>query len=326
MKSKQIFGLLLASAIVGGGFAIWRKAREAERITEEIFARGVSDVPFASSRGHVADGKLLAGKNKYSYETHGQIPGFAGVVQREDILIVVHGLNNTETKAENRFALARESLQKCGYKGLVLGYSWDGSTNWDPFGATGYRKAKHNSMATGPKLAQFLSDLHAANPKAQIRMIGYSMGARLVVEALHVLAYDPKFKDTSWKLESAHLVGAAIDNEQLQVDDRFGRPIEMRVERFFNYYSPNDSKLGKYYKPLEADRAIGRSDIENRDKAPKNYFSRDVSAELLAVNKNGDPDPAGERGKNHSAYLGIRNNDGEWKDDGALDVVSRDIS
>jgi esterase/lipase superfamily enzyme len=317
--------LLVVSALAGGGYAVWKKGREAERITEEIFARGVSDVPFASSRGHVSDGKIQLGMSKYSYETKGKIPGFDGVVPDDDIFVVVHGLNNTETKAENRFALARESLQKCGYSGTVVGFSWDGSTNRDPFGATGYREAKHNSMATGPMLAQFLSDLHAFNPDAKIRIIGYSMGARLVVEALHVLVSDPKFKGKTWKLATGHLVGAAIDNEQLQVDDRYGKPIEQRVERFYNYYSPRDSKLGKYYKPLEADRAIGRSDIEDRSKAPRNYSSKNVSSELLAVDGVGNPVPAGERGRNHSAYLGIRNDFGEWKDDGAMDVVARDI-
>jgi len=325
MSSKQIVWLLVLSAIIGGGYAVWRKGREAERITEEIFARGVSDVSFASTRGHVSNGKLQPGKSVYSYETEGQIPGLKGVVSRDDIFVVVHGLNNTETKAENRFALARESLENCGYKGVVVGFSWDGSTNWDPFGATGYREAKHNAMATGPKLAQFLADLHAANPNAKIRMIGYSMGARLIVEAICVLANDSKFKAVEWKVASAHLVGAAIDNEQLQVDERYGKPIELRVEKFFNYFSPKDSKLGKYYKPLEADRAIGRSDIEYPAKKPRNYFSRNVSDELLAVDKAGNPDPIGERGRNHSAYLGIRNDDGDWKDDGAMDVVASDI-
>ena len=32
-----------------------------------------------------------------------------------DIFVVVQGLNNSQMKAENRFALARESLQKNGY-------------------------------------------------------------------------------------------------------------------------------------------------------------------------------------------------------------------
>jgi hypothetical protein len=265
------------------------------------------------------------GKTKYSYETHGRIPGLKGVPPSGDIFIVVHGLNNTETKAENRFALARESLERCGYKGTVIGFSWDGSTNWDPFGATGYREAKHNAMGTGPKLAQFLTDLHGANPTAKIRIIGYSMGARLVVESLFVLANDAIFKNQHWHLASAHLVGASIDNEQLQVDERYGAPIELRVEKFFNYYSPNDSKLGKYYKPLEADRAVGRSDIEHPAKKPRNYFSRNVSDELLSVDKAGNPDFASERGRNHSAYLGIRNNDGVWQDDGAMDVVASDI-
>lgn len=95
--------------------------------------------------------------------------------------------------------------------------------------------------------------------------------------------------------------------------------------KLINYFSPVDSKLGKYYPPLEADKAVGRSDLEDPSKAPRNYFSHDVSEELLAVDEKGGIDPKGERGRNHSAYLGVRTDAGKWVDDGVMDVVVRDI-
>ena len=305
--------------------AAWQIARRAEAKADKAYLNGVLDIPFATTRGHVANGEITEGHDAFGYEISGRVPGMSGPTA-EDIFVVVHGLNNTETKGVNRFGLARESLQNNGYEGIVIGFSWDGATNWDPFGATGYRTAKHNAMANGPKLAQFLTDLQSANPDAKIRLIGYSMGARLVAEAVWTLDNDERFKSDDWKIASVHLVGAAIDDEHLQTDGRYGTAIERRAGLLINYFSPKDSKLGKYFPPLEADRAVGRHDLEDPSKAAKNYVSHDVTNELLTADEEGDVDRKGERGRNHSAYLGVRRDDGKWVDDGCMDVVAKDIA
>jgi hypothetical protein len=326
LKTRRYVLLLVGAAIAGGVAAAWKRARAHEAETERIFKLGVSEIPIASTRGHVKDGKVVGDESEYSYELEGSVPGLrAGVPTADDILIVVHGLNNTADKALNRFALARESLVRNGYRGVVVGFSWDGATNLDPFGATGYRFAKHNAVANGKKLAQFAVDLQRANPGAKVRLLGYSMGARAIAESLYQLNSDPKFKARGIKLESCHLVGAAIDDEHLQTDERYGRAIENCCQMFFNYFSPQDSKLGKYFTILEADRAVGRHDLEEIEHAPNNYRSRDVSSELKNVDDHGDIDGSGSLGANHSAYLGIRNDEGKWVDDGAMDVVFRDF-
>lgn len=326
-RIKRAIGLGLIAAGFVAGYVVWQKGAAAEVKTESIFAKGVFEIPYASTRGDVEDGELLAGRTRYEYKLNGSIPGLSpGVPPAADILIVVHGLNNTPTKAVNRFGLARESLQHDGYRGVVIGFSWDGSTNWDPYGATGYRKAKHNAIANGTKLAQFVADLQKANPGASIRLLGYSMGARLAVEAIYALDQDPRFARSAVRVATAHLVGAAIDDEALQTDHRYGPAIARRCLRFFNYYSPVDSKLGKYFPAMEMHRALGRRDLEHPDLAPANYASRDVSVELKETDAKGDVDPKGATGGNHSAYLGIRNNAGVWRDDGAMNVVAGDIA
>lgn len=326
-KLKGTIGLVLAAIAMAGGYVLWQRGLESERKTEAGFARGVSEIPYASTRGDVDEGELTPGHTAYEYRLNGAIPGLArGVPPSDDILIVVHGLNNTPTKALNRFGLARESLQHNGYRGVVLGFSWDGSTNWDPYGATGYRKAMHNAIANGTKLAQFVVDLQAANPHASIRLLGYSMGARLIAEAIYALDHDPRFSPSKVKIATVHLVGAAINDEALETDQRYGRSIERRCVKFFNYFSPVDSKLGLFFPAVEGHRAVGRRDLEHPDRAPRNYRSRNVSAELKDVDANGDVDPKAALGRNHSAYLGIRNNAGVWRDDGAMNVVARDIA
>ncbi len=74
---------------------------------------------------------------------------------------------------ENRFGVARQSLAKNGYEGIVVGYSWDADTQFDLGNLSGYRRAKRNAIANGKKLAQFLFDSKARCPEAQ------SAGGRL---------------------------------------------------------------------------------------------------------------------------------------------------
>ncbi len=320
MLKRFLVAALILTVLVGGAL-LWQKGVRSAARDDAVFERGLSEIAFGSTRGHFTGGVLLEGHQATSYEQQGSLPGL-GAPSAMDIFVAVHGLNNSQMKAENRFALARESLQKNGYEGVVVGWSWDGSTNWDPFGATGYREAKKNAIGNGPKLAAFLRDLAKANPGASLRVIGYSMGARVVLEALKSLDCTPP---ATRVLTSAHLVGAAIDNEEVQTDERYGSAIERQAGVFFNYFSPQDDKLGSFFPLRDADRALGQTDIEHKDKSPFNYRSHDVRKELKAVDKQGRVDPTGDLGKNHSGYLGIRDDAGVWCDDGVMDVVVEDI-
>lgn len=311
----------IALAVVGS--VIWSRGVRQAASDDQVFLNGLAPIGFASTRGHCRDGQLTTGHNRYDYSLEGGLKLTLGDVK--DVVIVAHGLNNSEMKAENRFGLARESLQINGFRGLVVGWSWDGSTNWDPFGATGYHEAKHNAIANGPKLARFLLDLHAASPKTRIHLIGYSMGARLVAETVLALDTDPKLDPAGWRVDTVHMLGAAIDDEELQIDSKYGRAIERRVGTLFNYYSPNDDKLGKFFPIKDGDRAVGRDDLEDAAKAPQNYVSRNVSSELKAVGDGGRLDPSGALGRNHSGYLGLRDDRGIWLDDGAMNVVAHDF-
>jgi pimeloyl-ACP methyl ester carboxylesterase len=302
-----------------------REMRKAALIDE--FSKGpAAFVPVVTTRGHFADGKLKDLHTDDDYAVQGEIPGWSPAVPApRDLIIVIHGLNNSEEKALYKFGIAAEALRKNGYTGGIIGFSWDGDTSKDPLGATGYRTAKKHAIGNGKKLARFLSDYHARNPGTHIRLIGYSMGARVALEAIFELAENPAYANPKWKISSVHLVGAAVDNEEVQLDERYGKAIEARVGTFFNYYSREDDKLGQFYWINEADRALGETDIENRRKKPANYVSREVERELPEVTPEGEIVPEGELGDNHSGYLGTRDAAGRLTDDGVMDVVARDI-
>ncbi len=284
-------------------------------------------IPVISTRGHFVNGELRPGDEPYSYDLVDGAEGPAAWNSLSgDVIIVIHGFNNSAEKASVKFHTAELSLRSCGFAGSIIGYSWDANTQKDPFGTTGYHEGRGNAIANGRKLASFIADCKREHPEARIHLIGYSMGARLVLETLLALDNDPRFAESDdLQVASVHLVGAAVDNEEVEQQQRYGIAVESRTQWLYNYYSREDNALGMFYPLKEGDRALGEGDIEHAERAPRNYQSIDIESELLEIDKS-TGQPASETGDNHSACLGILGEDGELLDDGIMDVVLRQIN
>jgi pimeloyl-ACP methyl ester carboxylesterase len=157
-----------------------------------------------------------------------------------------------------------------------------------------------------------------------VHLIGYSMGARVALETLLSAETDEEFGG-DWQIEAVHLVGAAVDNEEVELGERYGAAIERRCRLLVNYYSPADDKLSRFFPLLEGDSALGQVDIEHAARAPDNYQSLDVRAELISYDEDGEPVPD-KTGENHSGYLGNRSAGGELLDDGVMGLVAAEIA
>jgi len=279
-------------------------------------------VPTVNTRGHLRNGTINPGHNKYDYTIVGAIPGLTpGTLRPDDLFIVIHGFNNTPMKAANILALASRSLRENGYDGAIVGFSWDANTQSDPWNMTGFHECRRNSCENGSKLARFVLEYKARCPNTRVHILGYSIGCRLALETALALYTDPAFADTSTRIDSIFLAGAAVDNEEVQTDEKYGAAIQNRVGVLYNFYSLEDNVLGALYPLKETDRALGETDIENPDMAPANYVSVDVEDELRTVTKSGIVSNK-DFGDNHLGCLGIWDEDGNLADDGVMNVVA----
>ncbi len=272
-------------------------------------------LPMVSTRGHVEefdtlnplkqkDPEIITGHTTIDYDVIGDIPGLYTDESPDEIVIFVHGWNNNEVEAMNNFETLQESLKVNGYNYPLIGYTWDSeTTSPDDTVFLDFDDAKMISELNGPKLAQFIMDYKCDNPSTDVRLVGHSMGTRVILNAIDTLDKN----NNCGKLASVHFIGSAVDNEEVGMGD-FGGSIQSQVVQLFNKYSHDDSALSGWYYAEEGDQALGENGVECGIALPTNYSEEDVTSIV---------------GSDHSGYIlqkgGIVDKIiQDWNDTGAI--------
>jgi pimeloyl-ACP methyl ester carboxylesterase len=244
--------------------------------------------------------------------------------------VISNSDQNILDTATEIFERVRMSLDNMGYAFPLIGFSWDSDTE---ISSNGWEIAKEIARDNGPKLAQFIIDLkdwcNQQDPgkDIKIRLIGHSLGSRVILSALDNLSKSNQWDD---KITSVHLMGAAVDDDEVSKNPNdvsegtikfaYGTAIENTVFSFYNLVNPEDDVLEPgyiayywlgwlpipiysnynylenqpvYYPYFEQDLALGQngiqSDILQQDR-PTNYLDiSDTDQEIPNFqNANGD--------------------------------------
>jgi len=263
------------------------------------------ETPIVSTRGHFEDTnkvfpwfistiRLAKGHTVKSFDTKGDIPGLERGECPEEIVIYVHGFQNSKDDAIENFNRANKSLKSNGYKFPVIGFSWDSDQ-----GELDWSDAQKVATMNGEKLAEFIKVFECKCPNTKVRIVSHSLGARVVLEALDTLKLYNDFRAcfcTTFKIQSVALLGAAVDNEEVQISD-YGEAIEkVVVGDVWNYWNSEDDILSGLYGAanitsggISIDQALGEDGSEKGIKKPKNFHDEDVTKEV---------------GDDHSGYNG----------------------
>ncbi|SIR17007.1 Protein of unknown function [Haladaptatus litoreus] len=229
---------------------------------------GPADFPRATTRGHFDihwwyGDQLTDGHTATDYSTVGDIPGY-GSANPEEVMISVHGWLVEQDAAPDHFQTVKTSLRNNGYDHPVIGFSYDSDTsvdNWWP--------ATDIAERNGAKLANFITD-YRARTGARVRLIGHSLGGRVVPATIKAL--------NSWGyrdyIESATLLGAATDNDDVAVDGEYGDDFANVVGSVDNFWKSDDSVLNWAYSIGEFDSAVGEEGCEGTP--PANYTDHNV--------------------------------------------------
>jgi pimeloyl-ACP methyl ester carboxylesterase len=326
--------------------------------------------PLVSTRSNfnLGTGELLRGHNSTDYVAM-NVPGLQSSQCSKEMVVLVHGIwvdgmigvNALEDSSEI-FDRARMSLAHNHYTNPLVGFSWDSNTKISPDGS-GWNIGKLIAKDNGPKLAQFILDYMNTckqhNQDTKIRVIGHSMGARVILSALESLDSNQQWNRNNFKIASVHFLGAAVDDEEVSknimyivknpssllfnplgwfdpygIKSAYGKAMEDVVMGFYNLYDPQDKLLGnpQLYQFYDQDRPLGLDGAQTDIAKPSNYNQTDVedkTAPLCDANGDGRPDYPFDLGSevsignNHAGYIGFRDatNHNTLVDDGAMNVV-----
>jgi hypothetical protein len=304
----------------------------------------------ASTREHfnLETGLLNNGHNETDYDAS-HVPGLqSGTSCPKEVAIYVHGvwtgIGSSSANFENEtgiFNRARMSLAANNYSIPLIGFSWDSNTTITLDGS-GWLIAKGIAQNNGPKLADFIFDYKSKCPDIDIRVVAHSLGAKVVLNALQGLSGNPTWNSNNFKVESVHLMGAAVDDEQVSTDPSdaddpeeavFGQSIESQVNRFYNLFDMQDNALEiPYYPNYEGgETALGLNGAEQGISLPRNYQDVEVTEEIpLLIDANGDGKcdlvpfycTIVSIGDNHLGYVGFASaSNGNLIDDGAMNIT-----
>jgi pimeloyl-ACP methyl ester carboxylesterase len=231
---------------------------------DEQFAR-------VSTRGHfetnwMLQTQLQEGHTAYEYDTKGTIPGYHTDEQPEELIVFVHGWLQDESDVEKRFPVQREQLRLAGADAPVVNYSWDSDST-----QAGWWIASEIARRNGRKLATFLTDYARRSPETTIRLIGFSIGGRLVPSAIESLHE----RNTVTDVDSVSLMGAAVPAPKVALDGEYGPGLDEDVTSIDNFWRSDDSVLNRGYGTAELTTPLGSNGLGDR-KAPSGYTDHQV--------------------------------------------------
>ncbi len=181
--------------------------------------------------------------------------------------------------------------------------------------------AKFIAKENGSKLAKFLLDLknycveHHDN-NIEIRLVGHSLGSRVILSALDSLTNNNEWKLSNFKILTVNLLGGAVDNYEVlksnmgisihdNIKKYYGNAIQNQVTNFYNMYNFEDDLLEEKWWTIESNEpryypfyergnsVIGQNPLsETALHMPSNYENINVQNQII-YGKDADNDGDG---------------------------------
>ncbi|WP_404418834.1 DUF726 domain-containing protein [Marinospirillum sp.] len=153
--------------------------------------------------------------------------------------------------------------------GGLAGFAWP-ARNLVAANLSFWYEAVDNAATYGQRLAHDIKFMHATNPQLRLRLLGHSLGSRVIYHALIELI------GSGCKVEEVYLLGGAVSRKDRQ---GWGGALQSVTRRVVNCYSHNDQVLQKLYRTAQlGDEPIGLGELE--------FFDTKGSQQAEVVNIN----------------------------------------
>jgi esterase/lipase superfamily enzyme len=182
----------------------------------------------------------------------------------KELVIIIHGLRNDITSAQQKFLIVKKKLKQLGYHYHVLGFSYDSNTKGAHLKKSalkallvGQKIAKQN----GNNLSKFIIDFKKTSPKTKIRLLGHSLGTEVIISTIQKLSHNTGNQNI---IESVHFFGSSVSSEQIRsrnMKNSFKKIVRSVVK---NYFSLSDEVLKESHEVGWIKNPIGYIGITNK--------------------------------------------------------------
>ena len=169
-------------------------------------------------------------------------------VEEKDIVVFIHGYNNTFADAIRRTAQLAYDLD---FKGVPLTYSWPSQGNDK---VLTYMEDEASIQYTVPHFVKFLTQIIENKKDANIHLIGHSMGTRALTNALKEISYIYRGQTL---FKNVILAAPDIDRDVFEVSLL---PYIQKATEMITLYSSSDDKALQVSQTLHGGERLGQSD------------------------------------------------------------------
>ncbi len=216
-----------------------------------------------------------------------------------DILVFVHGYNNSFDDVMTRHRLLQADLGAAGFRGIVVTFGWPSDTS-----ALGYLEDRSDARAVALQLVTGVihrfSRFQRPDCEVNVHLLCHSTGAFLVREAFDDADDRAEIAAHNWTVSQIALIGADISSHSMRADSSATSSLFRHSVRVTNYMNPFDSILKlSNVKRIGVRPRVGRVGLP--DDAPDKCVDVDCGNHFQTL----DEDTATFRGTfNHSWHIG----------------------
>lgn len=219
-----------------------------------------------------------------------------------DVLLFVHGYNNTPRHIAKRTKMLQETLAAAGWRGVVLAFDWPSNNN-----TLNYLEDRSDAAQVANRLVadcvQLLVDARAdhAHPcDINVHLLGHSTGAYVIMEAFNQAQKNGALYKADWRVAQVAFVAADVSCSSLAENSEWSQAMFNRSVRLTNYSSRFDKVLG-----VSNAKRLGTAPRAGRIGLPENAHPKAVNVDCSEYFASKDPCQSQFTGTfNHSWHIG----------------------
>ncbi len=159
-----------------------------------------------------------------------------------DILVFIHGYNNSQSTMLKRHRQIKKSLKKQGFKGEVVSFDWPSADR-----ALNYLEDRSDAKQTAIKLVddciKAFSIMQEDNCQINVHLLAHSTGAYVVREAFDDADDRPSVAAANWTVSQIMFIGADVSAKSMSSHNAKSSSIYRHCVRLTNYSNPFDAAL-----------------------------------------------------------------------------------